>query len=311
MTRPVIFDCDPGIDDAIALALALRAPELDIRAVTVCAGNQTLSKTLHNALGLLTLMGRADIPVAAGAAGPLLRQAITAPEVHGDSGLGTLQLPPAAREVEQEHAVAMMARLLRDSPEPLTLIATGPLTNIALLLMQYPTLRAQIACVVLMGGGIQMGNVTPVAEFNFYADPEAADRVLQSGVPLVMAGLNVTHQACLLPAECAAVRALNNPVALAVAELLDFLLPRDRQAAHPLPGAAMHDPTAVAWLLAPELFTAERLWVGVETQGALTSGMSVVDTARQTGREPNVNVLTRIDREGFVALMLARLARYG
>lgn len=222
MPRPIIIDCDPGLDDAIALAMALRSPELDVKAITTSAGNQTPEKTLHNALGLLTLMQREDIPVAAGAGGPLMRELVIADYVHGKTGMGNTHLPTPTIKPDPRGAVELIADLLRASPQPITLVVTGPMTNIALLLAQHAELKSRIERIVFMGGGMNAGNTTPVAEFNILVDPEAAEMVLKSGVPLTMAGLNVTHQALVLPQDIERIRQIDNPVAQAVAEMLDF-----------------------------------------------------------------------------------------
>jgi len=299
MPRPIIIDCDPGLDDAIALAMALSSPELDVKAITTSAGNQTPEKTLHNALGLLTLMKREDIPVAAGAAAPLMRDLVIADYVHGKTGMGNTHLPTPAIQPVAQTAVELIASLLRSSPQPITL-----------LLAQHPELKGNIERIVFMGGGMNAGNTTPVAEFNIYVDPEAAEMVLKSGVPLTMAGLNVTHQALVLPQDIERIRQINNPVAQAVAEMLDFYLPLYLSHPRGLPGAAMHDPCTIAWLLAPQLFDSIERWVGVETKGEYTLGMTVVDTFGQNGKPANVEVLTDIDREGFIDLLAERVARY-
>ncbi|QLJ30625.1 pyrimidine-specific ribonucleoside hydrolase RihA [Serratia marcescens] len=309
MPRPIIIDCDPGLDDAIALAMALRSPELDVKAITTSAGNQTPEKTLRNALGLLTLMGREDIPVA-----PRRRPADARA---GDRRLCPRQNrhgqhPPAAPTLKPDPrgAVELIADLLRASPQPITLVVTGPMTNIALLLAQHAELKSRIERIVFMGGGMNAGNTTPVAEFNIFVDPEAAEMVLKSGVPLTMAGLNVTHQALVLPQDIERIRQIANPVAQAVAEMLDFYLPLYLSHPRGLPGAAMHDPCTIAWLLAPQLFTGVERWVGVETKGEYTAGMTVVDYFQQTGNAANVEVLTGINREGFIDLLAERVARY-
>jgi pyrimidine-specific ribonucleoside hydrolase len=307
---PIIIDCDPGLDDAIALAMALRAPQLDIKAITTSAGNQTPEKTLHNALGLLTLMQREDIPVAAGTTKPLMRDLVIADYVHGKTGMGNTHLPTPTIQPVPQNAVELIAELLRTSPQPITLVVTGPMTNIALLLAQYAELKNHIERIVFMGGGMHSGNTTPVAEFNFYVDPEAAEIVLQSGIPLVMAGLNVTHQALVLPTDIERLRAIGNPVAQAVAEMLDFYLPLYLGHPRGLPGAAMHDPCTIAWLLAPQLFTSRTCWVGVETQGKYSVGQTVVDEFQQSGKPANVEVLTGIDRQGFIDLLVECVERY-
>lgn len=310
MPRPIIIDCDPGLDDAIALAMALSSAELDVKAITTSAGNQTPEKTLHNALGLLTLMKREDIPVAAGAAAPLMRELVIADYVHGKTGMGNTHLPTPTLKPVGQSAVELIASLLRSSPEPITLVVTGPMTNIALLLAQHPELKGNIERIVFMGGGMNAGNTTPVAEFNIFVDPEAAEMVLKSGVPLTMAGLNVTHQALVLPQDIERIRQIDNPVAQAVAEMLDFYLPLYLSHPRGLPGAAMHDPCTIAWLLAPQLFSSIERWVGVETKGEYTQGMTVVDLFQQTGKPANVEVLTAVDREGFIDLLAERVARY-
>nr|WP_308563406.1 nucleoside hydrolase [uncultured Klebsiella sp.] len=195
MTLPVIIDCDPGHDDAIALVLALASPELDVKAVTSSAGNQTPDKTLRNVLRMLTLLKRPDIPVAGGALKPLMRELIIADNVHGESGLDGPALPEPGFAPHACTAVELMAKTLRESIEPVTIVATGPQTNVALLLNSYPDLHAKIARIVIMGGAMVLGNWQPAVEFNIYVDPEAAEIVFQSGIPVVMAGLDVTHKA--------------------------------------------------------------------------------------------------------------------
>ncbi|HBL8930507.1 TPA: nucleoside hydrolase, partial [Enterobacter hormaechei] len=194
MAQPIILDCDPGHDDAIALVLALASPELDVKAITSSAGNQTPDKTLRNVLRMLTLLKRTDIPVAGGAVKPLMRELIIADNVHGESGLDGPALPEPDFAPQNCTAVELMAKVLRESAEPVTLVATGPQTNVALLLNSHPELHSNIARIVIMGGAMGLGNWTPAAEFNIFVDPEAAEIVFQSGLPIVMAGLDVTHR---------------------------------------------------------------------------------------------------------------------
>lgn len=201
MALPIMIDCDPGHDDAIALVLALASPELEVKAVTASAGNQTPEKTLRNVLRMLTLLNRPDIPVAGGAWKPLMRDLIIADNVHGESGLDGPSLPEPAFAPQNCTAVELMASVLRESQEPVTLVATGPQTNVALLLASHPELHAKIARIVIMGGAMGLGNWQPAAEFNIYVDPQAAEMVFQSGIPVVMAGLDVTHKAQILPAD--------------------------------------------------------------------------------------------------------------
>ncbi|CFR10508.1 pyrimidine-specific ribonucleoside hydrolase RihA [Yersinia kristensenii] len=311
MSRSIIIDCDPGHDDAIALILALASPELNVQAVTTCAGNQTPDKTLRNALRILTLLERQDIPVAGGVLKPLLRELIIADNVHGESGLDGPSLPDPSFAPQAENAVELMARILRDSPHPVTLVATGPLTNVALLLASHGALAAKIDRIVIMGGAVMLGNWTPAAEFNIFVDPEAADRVFKSGIPITMAGLDVTHQAQVMDADIDRIRQLDNPIAEVVAGLLDFFMLYHRQERWGFQGAPLHDPCTIAWLLAPELFTSIERWVGIETRGEYTQGMTVVDYYQLTGNKPNAEVLMDIDRKGFIDLLVERIARYG
>ncbi|RNN94482.1 pyrimidine-specific ribonucleoside hydrolase RihA [Raoultella planticola] len=311
MALPIILDCDPGHDDAIAIVLALVSPELDVKAITSSAGNQTPEKTLRNVLRMLTLLQRQDIPVAGGARKPLMRELIIADNVHGESGLDGPALPEPDFAPQSVTAVELMAKTLRESPQPVTIVATGPQTNVALLLNSHPELHDKIARIVMMGGAMVLGNWQPAAEFNIYVDPEAAEIVFQSGIPVVMAGLDVTHRAQIHGLDIERFRQLGNPVATIVAELLDFFMEYHKDAKWGFTGAPLHDPCTIAWLLKPELFTSVERWVGVETQGKYTQGMTVVDYYFLTGKQPNTTVLLDVDREGFVDLLAERLAFYG
>lgn len=310
MALPVILDCDPGHDDAIALILALASPELKVLAVTTSAGNQTPDKTLNNALRILTLLGRDDIPVAAGAPKPLARELIIADNVHGESGLDGPKLPDPAFAPQAMTGIELMARSLRESAEPVTLVPTGPLTNIALLLAAHPELKGKIARIVLMGGAAGVGNWTPAAEFNIYVDPEAADMVFKSGIPITMCGLDVTHEAQVMDEDIERVRAITNPVAQCVAGLLDFFMIYHRDPKWGFAGAPLHDPCTIAWLLAPELFHGVECRVDIETRGEHTVGMTVVDRYGLTGKPANALVLLGLDRPGFIDLLVTRLRAF-
>ncbi|WP_323895316.1 pyrimidine-specific ribonucleoside hydrolase RihA [Aeromonas veronii] len=310
MAQPVILDCDPGHDDAIALILALASPELKVLAVTTSAGNQTPDKTLNNALRILTLLGRDDIPVAAGAPKPLARELIIADNVHGESGLDGPKLPDPAFAPQGMTGSELMAKCLRESPEPVTLVPTGPLTNIALLLAAHPELKPKIARIVLMGGAAGAGNWTPAAEFNIYVDPEAADMVFKSGIPITMCGLDVTHEAQVMDEDIERVRAITNPVAQCVAGLLDFFMIYHRDPKWGFAGAPLHDPCTIAWLLAPELFHGVECRVDIETSGEHTVGMTVVDRYGLTGKPANALVLLGLDRPGFIDLLVTRLRAF-
>lgn len=307
---PIIIDCDPGHDDAIALILALASPKLNVLAVTTSAGNQTPDKTLRNALRILTLLGRHDIPVAGGAPKPLLRELIIADNVHGESGLDGPALPEPGFAPQALTAVELMAKTLRASTEPVTLVPTGPLTNIALLLSAHPELKAKIARIVLMGGSAGPGNWTPAAEFNIYVDPEAAEMVFGAGVPITMCGLDVTHAAQVMDEDIERIRAITNPIARTVAELLDFFMIYHRDPKWGFVGAPLHDPCTIAWLLRPDLFTGIECHVSVETQGQYTVGMTVVDRYRLSLHEPNATVLLGVERQGFIDLLVEQLQAY-
>jgi purine nucleosidase/pyrimidine-specific ribonucleoside hydrolase len=303
MTIPVLLDCDPGHDDAIALLLALGSDELDLRGVTTVAGNQTLEKTTANAIRVLELAGRAEIPVAAGAVRPLVRDPRVAADVHGETGLDGPDLPPPQAERSAQHAVDFLAERI----EGATLIATGPLTNAALLLARYP--EAKPERIVLMGGAIAEGNVTPAAEFNIWADPEAAHRVFTSGLDVTMVGLDVTHRALVTPAHAGQLREAGR-IGTVVAELLEFYGGFHR-AVYGWDGSPIHDAVAVAHVIDPELLEIERLNVRVDTESELCRGRTVVDLWHHTGLEPTASVAVGIDAERFVNLLLRRLSRLG
>ncbi|EAC0955706.1 pyrimidine-specific ribonucleoside hydrolase RihA [Salmonella enterica subsp. enterica] len=310
MALPIIIDCDPGHDDAIALVLALASPELEVKAITSSAGNQTPEKTLRNVLRMLTLLKRPDIPVAGGAVKPLMRELIIADNVHGESGLDGPALPEPSFAPQSGTAVELMAKTLHESSQPVTIVSTGPQTNVALLLNSHPELHTKIARIVIMGGAMGLGNWTPAAEFNIYVDPEAAEIVFQSGIPVVMAGLDVTHKAQIHAADIERFRDIGNPISTIVAELLDFFFEYHKDEKWGFVGAPLHDPCTIAWLLKPEIFTTVERWVGVETQGKYTQGMTVVDYYFLTGNKPNATVMVDVDRQGFVDLLAERLQYY-
>jgi pyrimidine-specific ribonucleoside hydrolase len=305
---PVILDGDPGHDDAIAWVLAAASPMLDIKAVTSVCGNQTIEKTTYNAARIMTLAGL-SVPLAMGRVKPLVADAIIAPTVHGDSGLDGPALPePKIKPVEMD-ACTLMAQILEESSEPVVLIPTGPLTNIATLLLLYPHLKPKIKHIYLMGGGIDFGNWTPAAEFNILVDPEAADVVFTSGVPITMAGLDVTEQALVFPEDFERIRALHNPVATVVAEWLDFFYGFHRSLGYP--GAPVHDAVAVAALLRPEMMTMQEMFVAVELTGDYCRGATVGDKLGVLNRPANARVIMGIDRKAFVDLLAEAAAHYG
>ena len=314
MSRPVVLDCDPGHDDAVALFMALASTEIDLKLVTTCAGNQLPEKTFENARRLLTLAGREDIPVAQGAPKPLRRELIIADFVHGESGLDGAELPDPSLPPRTERAIDALSRLLRDSVEPVRIVATGPLTNIAILLLAYPDLRDKIAGISLMGGACFGGNYTPNAEFNIYVDPEAADIVFSSGLEIAMFGLDVTHKAQLFPEEIDAITALGTPTGKIFGGLLEFYGRTNTQPflapeGH-VEGLHMHDPCAMAYVIDPSLFTMVPLRVDVVTADGPALGATVVDYNGTTGKQPNALVGFEVDRARFVQLIHNSLASF-
>ncbi|MBP2326168.1 purine nucleosidase/pyrimidine-specific ribonucleoside hydrolase [Kibdelosporangium banguiense] len=297
---PVVLDCDPGHDDVFAILLAAAHPGIDLRAITTVAGNGTLDQVTRNALRVCTLAGITGIPVAAGAASDK-----TAPRIHGASALDGADLPEPADLLSSDGAVAVMERLLEQAP--LTIVATGPLTNVAALLERRPDLRPEI---VLMGGSCGRGNWRPLAEFNIWADPEAADRVFTSGLPVTMCGLDVTHQALATPDVFERLRAMATPLADTMADLLRFFASTYDEV-FGMPDPPVHDPVAVAAVAKPSLLKFVDAPVAVELDGTHTRGATVVDLHGITGRPANVRVAVELDRPGFWDMMLSAIERLG
>jgi inosine-uridine nucleoside N-ribohydrolase len=304
---PTILDCDPGHDDAIALLLALASPELQLLAVTTTYGNQTLDKTTANALRVLELVERTDVPVAAGADRPLGRALVVAGHVHGESGLDGPALPEATTRRADEDAVALVARLVAEASEPVAIVATGPLTNVARYLQTHSA--DGIARIVLMGGAIAEGNYTPAAEFNIWCDPEAAAIVFGSGLDVSMMGLDVTHQALLGPATEQRLRDVGR-VGSFVADLNVFFTRYHRET-YGWDGAPIHDAVAVAQLVRPELVETRFRNVEVELASDLCRGRTVVDLWKRTDRRPNAHVGIRLDASAFFDLLVERIATFG
>jgi purine nucleosidase/pyrimidine-specific ribonucleoside hydrolase len=309
---PLIIDSDPGLDDALAIGLAAASQELRLLAVTTVGGNADVARCTENALRLLHAYGRDDVPVAEGAAGALLGSVVRATAIHGESGIGTTVLPPAANVTLPEGAVALMARLIAASPEPVAIAPIGPLTNVALLLRLHPHLVPRIAHLCLMGGSIGEGNTTASAEFNIIADPEAADVVFRSGVPITMIGLDVTHQALLDRDDARELRDLGTASGRIAADLTDYALDRNLEWS----GAtttAIHDAVAIAHLVVPDLVAVARYHVTVDTTDGPARGRTVCDglphRLRRDGRLPNADVGIVIDRDRFTRLLVDAFAR--
>jgi inosine-uridine nucleoside N-ribohydrolase len=298
--RPILLDCDPGHDDAVAILLAAGRPDaVDLRAVTTVAGNAELQKVTLNARRVLTLAGVTDVPVAAGAAGPRRGDLITALEVHGESGLDGAELPEPAMALDPREAIELMA-----DRGPATVVATGPLTNIAALLERTPQTVQEI---VWMGGSTERGNTRPYAEFNALVDPEAAEIVFSSGVPLTMVGLNLTHQAQATPAVVDRLHAVGSPAAQAVIGWLSFFAHTYRTV-YGFAGPPVHDACAVALLIDPSLVRSVDAFVAIETEGRWTRGATVVDLHGRLGRPPNARVAMELDVARFWDLVVEAIA---
>ncbi len=309
---PLIIDSDPGLDDALAIGLAAASPEINLLAVTTVGGNADVTRCTENALRLLHAYGRDDVPVAEGAAGALLGSIVRATEVHGVSGIGTTTIAASPNAARPEGAVALIARILLEHPEPVAIAPIGPLTNIALLLRLYPHLTDRISHICLMGGSIGEGNTTASAEFNIVADPEAADVVFRSGVPITMIGLDVTHQALLDRGSSAALRAMGNESGRIAAELTDFALDRNLEWSGSAT-TAIHDAVAIAHLMVPDLVAVARYHVAVDTTNGPARGRTVCDglpyRLRRDGREANADVGIVIDRGRFEQLLVEAFSR--
>jgi purine nucleosidase/pyrimidine-specific ribonucleoside hydrolase len=307
MPTPIVLDCDPGHDDAIALLLALASPELELLGVTTTYGNQTLEKTTANALRVLELAGRGDVPVAAGAAEPLERPLVVAAHVHGESGLDGPTLPQPSGAPVSDDAVDWMARAVAEASAPVTLVPTGPLTNVARYLERHGT--QGIERIVLMGGAIAEGNMTPAAEFNIWADPEAAHAVLHADLDVTMIGLDVTHKAVTGPEVQRRLRE-SGAIGAFVAELVDFFAVYHEQT-YGWDGAPIHDAVAVAHVLRPGLVETKLRNVEVELESDLCRGRTVVDLWRRTDREPNAHVGVDLDTNAFFDLLVDAVHRLG
>jgi inosine-uridine nucleoside N-ribohydrolase len=305
MPIPVILDCDPGTDDAIAILLALASPELAVLAITVAGGNVGLEHTLSNALALTALAGSA-VPVYAGADRPLLGAFVSETRIHGEKGLGGVVLPPGGPPAPGL-AADVIRRLLRDAPEPVTLIAIGPATNLALALTTEPALAARVQQIVLMSGAWAEGNVTPAAEFNAWSDPEALAILLACGRPVVFATLELTAQVLTTPARIATWRGLGDGRSLRAACDIQATVPPSRRLGGI--GAPLHDPCAVAWLIRPDLFTTRACSVRMDLAPGPNRGRTVIDRWGRTGDPLNAMVLETVDADALFDLLGERLAR--
>ena len=323
--RRIILDTDPGVDDAMAIFLALRSPELKVEAITAVSGNVPLELTLPNALRLVEIAGRTDIPIAGGASVPLVRRLITAKYVHGDNGLGGVDFPAPKIKPAAETATELISRLVHENPGQITIVAVGPLTNIATVLRADPEIARLIPEIVIMGGSLSGGNITPSAEFNLYVDPEAARIVFGAGIPLTMVGLDVTEKVLLGEEHVQVLERGQSPISQAAGKIMRATLTR---AHHGIDATviAMHDPLTVASLIDPKLLKLADYYVEVETEGELTAGMTVgyahapvrysapmataapVQPDGDISFHPNARVAVGVDAERFFNLLIPRLS---
>ncbi len=307
--RPLIIDCDPGVDDAIALLLALAcSDDLDLLGITTVAGNVPLPLTQYNARRVCQLAQRFDVPIFAGCPRPLLRPLTTAEHVHGSTGLDGAVLPEPTSPLQSQHGVAFLIERLSTATEPITLATLGPLTNLAIALVQCPAIAQGIDQVVMMGGSLGAGNVTPAAEFNLYVDPHAARVVVEAGLNLTMIGLDVTHQVVTTPDRLAAFAALGNAVGQTAANLLKYYGQLDAER-YGLAGSPLHDPCVIAYLLRPELFSGQPMHLAIETESQLCLGRTVATPVLSAAQPANAQVLTAAQAEGIYTLLLDRLAK--
>jgi len=310
MAVPVLLDCDPGHDDAIAIMLAAADPAIDLLGITTVAGNQTLPMTTLNARRVCTAAGITSVPIAAGRAQPLHGRLQVAADIHGETGLDGPAFGEPAVQAETVDAIEFMRRVIMEPGRQVTLIATGPLTNVAALLLAHPEAAGRLREIVVMGGSTERGNVTPYAEFNVYADPEAAGIVFGSGLPVTMCGLNVTHQALATADVLDRIAALGTPLARICVDLLTFFADSYRRV-FGFGAPPLHDPVAVARVIDPAVVTTVETNVAIELAGTHTRGATVADLHQMTGRQPNAQVAVDLDTGRFWDLVVSAVAALG
>ena len=307
MRIPVIIDTDPGLDDSIALLVAFASEELDIKAITTVAGNQTLEKTTENAAKIIEL-AKFNTKLAAGADKPIKRDQVVAAEVHGESGMGSVKLPKSKVSISSDKAYKVIYEEAVKLDGELEIIALGPLTNIANAIMLYPDIKKLIKRIVIMGGGHAFGNVTPAAEFNIYADAEAAKLVFESGIPMVMVGLDATHQAFIVEEQIDSFFDKETPKVKIIKQLLQDIMDCGKEM--DLKVGHMHDLLAVIATFEPKVITGDYYHVDIETKGSITYGKTAVDLYNRTNKDKNVYVAFHADRELFLDIMKKRLMSY-
>jgi purine nucleosidase len=312
LSRPIIIDCDPGQDDAVNLLLAMSSPdELEIQGITTVAGNVPLALTERNARLMCDIAGRRDIPVFAGCARPLVRRLVTAEAVHGRTGIDGIEIREPQTPLQERHAVDFIVdTLAAASDDSVTLVPTGPLTNVAMAMVKAPAIVSRIREIVLMGGAMREGgNHSPSAEFNILVDPHAAHVVFDCGRPIIAMGLDVTHQVLATPERVQRIRALGNRVSDATAGMLEFYSRHD-SLKYGIAGSPLHDPCTVAYLLRAEIFSGKRCNIQVEIHSELTAGHTAVDFWGVSGRRENAVWITDVDDDAFYELLIERLGRF-
>jgi len=302
----ILLDCDPGHDDMMAIMLASIHPEINLLGITTVAGNQTGDKTFENTRRILTLIGETDLPLVRGADKPLFRDLVVAPNIHGSSGLDGAELPEPRIDGLPFHAADFIIEMVRDAEKPVTLVPTGPLTNIAMALIKDPSITKNIERICFMGGAVYDSNITPAAEFNIYVDPEAARIVLESGVPLTMVGLDVTNKAIINFRHIREMASWGGKASSVVAPLMQFFAEANEKA-FGIQGGPIHDALAVAAVIDPKVVETLHLNVQVETCSDLTRGQTLADLYGVTGREPNCDVALKVDVDRFIKLMMDSL----
>lgn len=307
MVKRIIIDTDPGIDDALAILLALASPELRLEALTVTIGNCSTAQGVINALSVLELAGGADIPVAPGLDRPLLQPILTAPETHGNTGLGYAELPPPRQKPANQHAVDLLIERIMAAPGEVTLVAVAPLTNLAMAIRREPAIVEAVKEVVIMGGAIRHeGNTTPLAEFNVYVDPHAAYIVYHSGLPITLVPLDVTYQCILTQADVDRLLAIDSPITRFVADSTRFYM-EFHDEYQSIEGCVINDPLALALTFAPELVETRPLHVTVDTHSPLSLGKTMADFYRMWDKPPNMQVALNVQPRRFIELFLERI----
>lgn len=307
--KKVILDCDPGHDDAINILLAGRSPLIDLQAITVVAGNQTLEKTAKNALNICSTVGITDVPIAAGMSRPMVREQVIADDIHGETGLDGPSFDEPTIQLDPRHGVDLIIELLMKSDGDITLVPTGPLTNIAMAMRKEPRIVPKIERIVLMGGAYQLGNVTPAAEFNIYADPEAAHVVFSCGRPIVMMGLDLTRQALATPEVIAKMKPIGNKASKLFVELMEFFT-KTQHEVFGWDSPPVHDPTTVAWLIDPSVIETKPMYVEVDIRSERSYGRTLCDYFGVLGKPANVEVAVKLDFDKFWNIVYETLKLY-